>query len=99
MLAEANLLRALTGALAFGFLHDSRPGLMDALLEMSEGGVAPFCLGYIGSDYSVQPDGSIDDRAVKGAVDEFANEVNRQIQVTYDDGSLAHFWFSYFIRK
>jgi len=51
------------------------------------------------SDYSVQPDGSIDWRAVKGAVDEFAKKVNRQIQVTYDDTSLAHFWFSYFIRK
>ena len=47
----------------------------------------------------MQPDGSIDWRAVKGAVDEFANKHNRQVQVTYDDTSLAHFWFSYFIRK
>ncbi|KAK3252098.1 hypothetical protein CYMTET_38591 [Cymbomonas tetramitiformis] len=51
------------------------------------------------SDYAMQPDGTRDNRAVKGAVDEFAAGKNRQVQVTYADGSLAYFWYSYFFRK
>mmetsp|Transcript_30064 Transcript_30064/g.57742 ORF Transcript_30064/g.57742 Transcript_30064/m.57742 type:complete len:327 (-) Transcript_30064:515-1495(-) len=51
------------------------------------------------SDYSLQPDGSRDNRAVKGAVDEFAAKHRRQVQVTYSDGSFAYFWFTWLMRK
>ena len=49
---------------------------------------------WCSSDYSVQPDGSRDSRAVRGAVDEFANLHKRQVQITYSDGSLAYFWYA-----
>ena len=48
-----------------------------------------------GQDWSINYDGSIDKRAVKGAVDDFASRTNRQVVVTYRESG----WNSWLIRK
>ena len=48
-----------------------------------------------GQDWSINYDGSVDTRAVKGAVDDFASRTNRQVVVTYRESG----WNSWLIKK
>lgn len=52
-------------------------------------------------DWYVQPDGSRrpDAKAVRSAVIEFADAVQRQITVTYRDDMMSFFWETWLMRK
>lgn len=54
-----------------------------------------------GSDYGLQTDGSHrrDNKAVRAAVDEFAREHGRQVQIAYRDPQRAFFWNAWAMRR
>ena len=86
--------------LPFGtyFQCSSRPECKSLKLGSPEAvAVQPPC----GSDYSLQKDGTRrkDLKAVKGAVDEFARQHGRQIQVAHRDEQRSFMWEAWIMRK